>query len=412
MFKQINEVAPIEISKIIGSLLWAFIFLLYFIFSKRVKKTFVKEAKVENHIMISAIIPIILFFYYTNNLSVVKNNIPLIKTEKMIEQKNNASQNKVENDYSKISFENLEYQKLFLEAKNNFDLKDYNNAILKFEKLIKINYNPAESNYYLAESWFMKEKYDMAIKHFKMSATLNDKASYLPTLLLHTTISFVKIKDRENAKNFCNTLIELYPNSREAEIAKNFREGNFEREITPKEFQPENKYIESNNNSIQQIFKYKDWKIESIDNLFKLVTNGKVGATGHEFGIIKRKKQCNDNLLWLTFSTLRDISPYIGQNVKFKISIDEHEIYLEQPILNVTKISSTLNIVSFSNFLFNDYAISMLKKGNKIKVDIIETNILYDKFDIKSEEFSLDGFVANYTKLVEQCDNTTKTETK
>ena len=78
----------------------------------------------------------------------------------------------------------------------------------------------------------------------------------------------------------------------------------------------------------------------------------------------------------------------------------------------MTKISSTLNIVSFSNFLFNDYAISMLKKGNKIKVDIIETNILYDKFDIKSEEFSLDGFVANYTKLVEQCDNTTKTETK
>ncbi|TLT03416.1 flagellar basal body-associated FliL family protein [Aliarcobacter cibarius] len=78
-----------EISKITASLLWLFIFLLYFIFSKRVKKTFIKETKVESLILISVIIPIILFFYYANNLKVIKNDISLTKTENIIKETNN-----------------------------------------------------------------------------------------------------------------------------------------------------------------------------------------------------------------------------------------------------------------------------------------------------------------------------------
>lgn len=37
------------------------------------------------------------------------------------------------------------------------------------------------------------------------------------------------------------------------------------------------------------IFEYKEWKYESFDNLFRIITNGKVGATGHEFGLIRKK---------------------------------------------------------------------------------------------------------------------------
>lgn len=110
--------------------------------------------------------------------------------------------------------------KLMAEAKKDYDSKLYNSAIPKYEKLVELNYKPAESNFYLGEMWFKRKKYDVAITHFKKSAMLNDKASYMPALLLHSAISFENVKDKENAKNFYSTLIDIYPNSSEAKEAK------------------------------------------------------------------------------------------------------------------------------------------------------------------------------------------------
>lgn len=110
--------------------------------------------------------------------------------------------------------------KLMSEAKKDYDAKAYNTAIPKYEKLIEVNYKPAENNFYLGEMWYKRKKYDTAISHFKKSAMLNDKAAYMPTLLLHSAISFENVKDKENAKSFYGTLIELYPNSSEAKEAK------------------------------------------------------------------------------------------------------------------------------------------------------------------------------------------------
>ena len=114
-----------------------------------------------------------------------------------------------------------EKSKLMSDAKKDFDSKNYTSATSIYQKLVDVNYKPAESNYYLAETWYMRKKYDVAINHFKKSAMLNDKAAYMPTLLLHSGISFENIKDKENAKNFYGTLIDLYPNSSEAKDAKN-----------------------------------------------------------------------------------------------------------------------------------------------------------------------------------------------
>ena len=106
------------------------------------------------------------------------------------------------------------------EAKTDFDSKKYEASTPKYEKLLEANYKPAEVNYYLAQNWYMRKKYDIAISYYKKSAILNDKAAYMPTLLLHSAISFEKTKDKENAKSFYSTLIDLYPNSSEAKEAK------------------------------------------------------------------------------------------------------------------------------------------------------------------------------------------------
>lgn len=109
---------------------------------------------------------------------------------------------------------------LMKEAKSDFDSKNYSASTPKYEKLLEANYKPAEVNFYIGQNWYMRKKYDVAISHFKKSAILNDKAAYMPTLLLHSAISFEKTKDKDNAKSFYSTLIELYPSSNEAKVAK------------------------------------------------------------------------------------------------------------------------------------------------------------------------------------------------
>lgn len=127
----------------------------------------------------------------------------------------------VSSDVSTKKLTTPEEKAAFLkEAKSDFDSKNYTASTPKYEKLLEANYKPAEVNFYLGQNWYMRKKYDVAISHFKKSAILNDKAAYMPTLLLHSAISFENTKDKENAKSFYGTLIELYPDSSEANTAK------------------------------------------------------------------------------------------------------------------------------------------------------------------------------------------------
>lgn len=80
---------------------------------------------------------------------------------------------------------------------------------------------PARSNYYLGEIAYKKEQWRTAIKHYKISIDLYDKADYIPKLLYHTAISFDKIGEPSNANPFYNALKTNYPNSKEAKAAPN-----------------------------------------------------------------------------------------------------------------------------------------------------------------------------------------------
>lgn len=135
-------------------------------------------------------------------------------------QSNKNSSSKKTNLQDKVKLTNADKKKLLVDAKALFKKQYFKYAIPKFERLVEENYKPAESNYYLGEMWYVRKKYDLAISHFKKSAILYDKAAYMPTLLLHSAISFEKIKDKENARTFYSTLIDLYPESKETKIAK------------------------------------------------------------------------------------------------------------------------------------------------------------------------------------------------
>lgn len=157
-----------------------------------------------------------------NNMQQFITRAEFNELKKALGLKVSKTQNKTENvkkDNTNKKLTSSDKRKLMEEAKAQYKKRYFTYAIPKFEKLVELNYKPAENSYYLGQMWYVRKKYDLAISHFKKSALLNDKAAYMPTLLLHSAISFEKTNNKGDARSFYSTLIELYPSSNEAEIA-------------------------------------------------------------------------------------------------------------------------------------------------------------------------------------------------
>ena len=148
------------------------------------------------------------------NEMMVKFNKLVTFVNKQAKQVEKEREKKKKDKFSKPKKE------LLADAKKLFRKNYFTKAIPIFEYLIKNNYRPAESNFYLGEIWFYRKKYKTAIHHFKTSMMLYDKAKYIPKLLLHSAISFEKTNDLENAANFYGTLIDVYPETKEAKEAQ------------------------------------------------------------------------------------------------------------------------------------------------------------------------------------------------
>ncbi|BDQ29011.1 hypothetical protein [Helicobacter ailurogastricus] len=110
------------------------------------------------------------------------------------------------------------------EAHTLFKQKRYKEAQARFVWLASLPFKPAYTNYMAGESAYFNKAYQPAIASFKKSAMLDDKASYMPTLLYHTALAFKHLKDVPNYKKFLQSVANLYPESEQGKKAKNLLE--------------------------------------------------------------------------------------------------------------------------------------------------------------------------------------------
>jgi len=108
------------------------------------------------------------------------------------------------------------------EAKAFFNKKYYKDAIANYEYLIKNSYKPANAHYMIGEMNYIRKNYSDAISYFKKSSSLYSKASYMPTLMLHTAVSMDNTGDKKNAQTFFKAVVAKYPQSSEAKEAKKY----------------------------------------------------------------------------------------------------------------------------------------------------------------------------------------------
>lgn len=150
-----------------------------------------------------------------------------LNTNRIINSDNNATKPQSNTLESKEDSDDVQFDKdvtrrgdIFKEARTLTYTKKFDEAIARYKWFIEIDYKKAESNYMLGNISYEQNYYNDAIYYYKESAILDDKATYMPRLLLNSANSFRVLKDVENAKKFYNSLLSLFPNSNEAQEAK------------------------------------------------------------------------------------------------------------------------------------------------------------------------------------------------
>lgn len=188
---------------------------------KEDKKSENKETESKRDLLIFGfMLLIIVVIFYKLTFSGDKQDVielSYVQDKKEVNQNSLIHDGSISKDFSIKNFSNTDLEK---KANGLYDKKNYAESKVIFEELIVRTYKPASTNYMLGEIEYYKNNYAEAIAYFKKSAILNDKATYMPTLLLHAAMAMERSGDKKNAKIFYGTVVSMYPQTSEADMAK------------------------------------------------------------------------------------------------------------------------------------------------------------------------------------------------
>ena len=158
---------------------------------------------------------------------------------------------------------------------------------------------------------------------------------------------------------------------------------------------------------------YEDWEVDTYNNIVRYSTHGSI-VHGHRFGWIKKAGNCDTDILATTISTKKinkeRLYDFKGESIDLRINFPQAEG--EDPaIINTDLIGvfdfATLKIAFFGNFIQGQMFDSLMAYFNTIKIEVTNPHKIY--FDIPSDEFSLNGYVAAKLKAKELCEDIVKT---
>jgi tol-pal system protein YbgF len=112
---------------------------------------------------------------------------------------------------------------LYRDAYETFHKGDLEGARRKFEAFLKQYPNTELSDnaqFWIGETYFLKKDYEKAILEYEKAIVKYPEGDKIPAALFKQALSFLELGDKTNAKNLLKRVIEKYPHSDQAGIAK------------------------------------------------------------------------------------------------------------------------------------------------------------------------------------------------
>jgi tol-pal system protein YbgF len=112
---------------------------------------------------------------------------------------------------------------LYREAFETYQRGDMEGARKKFEAFLKQYPNTDLSDnaqFWIGETYYGKKDYERAILEYEKAIAKYPEGDKVPAAILKQALSFLELGDKTNGKNLLRRVMERYPHSEQAEIAK------------------------------------------------------------------------------------------------------------------------------------------------------------------------------------------------
>jgi tol-pal system protein YbgF len=112
---------------------------------------------------------------------------------------------------------------LYRDAYETFQKGDLEGARRKFEVFLKQYPNTELSDnaqFWIGETYYLKKDFEKAILEYEKAIVKYPEGDKIPAALLKQAIAFLELGDKTNARNLLKRVVERYPHSDQAEIAK------------------------------------------------------------------------------------------------------------------------------------------------------------------------------------------------
>ena len=112
---------------------------------------------------------------------------------------------------------------LYKDAYETFQRGDFEGARKKFSAFLK-QYPNAElsdkAQFWIGETYYRKKDFEKAILEYEKAIAKYPESSKIPAALFKQALSFLELGDKKNARNLLRRVIERYPHSDQAKLAK------------------------------------------------------------------------------------------------------------------------------------------------------------------------------------------------
>jgi tol-pal system protein YbgF len=112
---------------------------------------------------------------------------------------------------------------LYKDAYETYQKGDYEGARRKFEAFLKQYPNTELSDnaqFWIGETYYGKKDYEKAILEYEKAIAKYPEGDKIPSALLKQAIAFLELGDKTNGRNLLKRVMERYPQSEQADMAK------------------------------------------------------------------------------------------------------------------------------------------------------------------------------------------------
>jgi tol-pal system protein YbgF len=112
---------------------------------------------------------------------------------------------------------------LYRDAYEAFQKGNYEGSRKKFEAFLKQYPNTelsGNAQFWISETYFQKKDFERAILEYEKTITKYPEGGKVPAALFKQALAFLELGDKTNARNLLRRVIDRFPNSEQAEVAK------------------------------------------------------------------------------------------------------------------------------------------------------------------------------------------------